>query len=93
MRENVEKDLKNVRILISQIIGASSSEDVVFIENASDGFNTIVKNYDWEENDKILLTNISYGMVKNTVKYRDLKNSIFFFNGIFKIDIKYNRLS
>lgn len=45
---------------------------MVFIENASDGFNAVVQSlkiFDWKKNDKIVSTNFSYSMVKKTIDY------------------------
>ena len=54
---------------MAQFVGASSSEDLVFVENASDACNCAINSIKWEEGDKILITNISYSMVKKTVDY------------------------
>ena len=40
-----------------------NKDDIVFVENASDGFNAAIKSFKWEKKDKILKTNLAYPMV------------------------------
>lgn len=55
--------LADVRKTIATYIKEDNEDNVVFIENASDGFNAVTKGFDWSEGDKILRTSISYSMV------------------------------
>ena len=42
-------------------------QNVFFIENATDGINSILKSFNWSEGDVILLPNTAYGCVRKTV--------------------------
>ena len=54
--------MEKVRTEIASYISADKDE-IVFIENASDGFNAIIKSFNWKAGDLILRTNIAYSMV------------------------------
>ena len=58
-REISEPMLKDVRNIIAAYINAQSGDDLVFVQNASDGFNAAIKGFDWKKGDKILRTNIA----------------------------------
>ncbi len=65
-RYTVEPALKSTRELIAQYINADTADDIVFIENASDGYNAVSKSFTWAKGDIVLQTSISYAMVKQT---------------------------
>jgi isopenicillin-N epimerase len=52
---------------ISQYIN-SDKEDVVLIENASSGFNAVLRSFRFEKGDKVLVTSIGYSAVLSTLK-------------------------
>lgn len=42
MRYLIENKLHETRIALAKFVGASSSEDLVFVENASDACNSVI---------------------------------------------------
>ena len=54
---------------MAKYIKAESADDLVFVENASDGFNAVAKSIHWKKGDKILRSDVSYEMVKKTCEY------------------------
>ncbi len=55
--------------MIADYVKAKSKDDIVFVENASDGFNAVAKSFNWRAGDKILRSDTSYEMVKKTIDY------------------------
>ena len=58
-----------VRARIARYINANSSQDLVFVDNASGGINAVLRSIKLEPSDQILYLNVAYGMVKTTIKY------------------------
>jgi selenocysteine lyase/cysteine desulfurase len=54
---------------LADYIGAKAS-DVVFIDNASEGVNTILKSIHVPQGKKLMFLNIAYGMVKSVMHYK-----------------------
>ncbi|KAF8999306.1 pyridoxal phosphate-dependent transferase [Cyathus striatus] len=60
--------LKSAREQVAKLIGARTDE-VVFVTNASMGVTTILRNFEWEEGDVIIVSNTTYGSVYKTAQY------------------------
>ncbi|PPQ95574.1 hypothetical protein CVT26_008602 [Gymnopilus dilepis] len=60
--------LKIVRAKLANFIGAKT-EEVVLVNNASAGLNTILRNFDWEEGDIIFGFTTTYNSISATVRY------------------------
>jgi hypothetical protein len=60
--------LSNVLTSLAHYVGADPA-DVVFIENASEGVNTIIRSIHVPAGKKLLFLNTAYGMVKNVMQY------------------------
>ncbi len=52
-------------------------DDLVFVNNATTGVNTILKSYNFKEGDEILITNQIYPSCRNAVNFVAKKNSLF----------------
>jgi histidinol-phosphate/aromatic aminotransferase/cobyric acid decarboxylase-like protein len=63
-KEYVQSTIKS----LSKYINAEE-ENVVLVENASAGFNSVLKSFNWKRNDKILYLSIEYGSVKIVINY------------------------
>ncbi|KAF8999305.1 pyridoxal phosphate-dependent transferase [Cyathus striatus] len=50
---------------VAKLIGAKTDE-VVFVSNASTGINTVLRNFEWEEGDVIVISNTTYGSIFKT---------------------------
>jgi len=48
---------------------SANTDDVVFVQNASAGFNTIIRSLDFKHGDTILVTSLGYDAVSNTINY------------------------
>ena len=59
--------LSNVLASLAHYVGAHPA-DVVFIENASEGVNTVLRSMRVPPNKKLLFLNTAYGMVKNVMQ-------------------------
>lgn len=60
--------LSNVLSSLARYVSADPA-DVVFIENASEGVNTIIRSIHVPAGKKLLFLNTAYGMVKNVMQY------------------------
>ena len=69
-RYNARPLLSNVLNSLAQYVSADPA-DVVFIENASEGVNTIIRSMRVPAGKKLLFLNTAYGMVKNVMQYVD----------------------
>lgn len=50
-------------------------QNVFFIQNATDGINSILKSFTWKEDDTILIPNTAYACVRKTVvRLKDMYN-------------------
>ncbi|KAF9035625.1 pyridoxal phosphate-dependent transferase [Panaeolus papilionaceus] len=59
--------LKNVRARLADFVGAKT-EEIMLVNNASMGINTILRNFQWEKGDVIFAFTTTYGSVTGTVK-------------------------
>lgn len=53
---------------LSKYIGADK-EDIVMIENASSGVNGVLRSWQYQRGDKILVTSLGYNAVKETIQF------------------------
>ncbi|CAF1375914.1 unnamed protein product [Adineta steineri] len=67
-RREIQIEMKNLQEKLSKYVNCDSS-DIVILENASNGINTILKSLKFHSNESILYYNIAYGMVKLTLQY------------------------
>lgn len=54
---------------LSPYLGITSGEDIALVENATDAVNAVLRSIDWRPGDEILITDQTYGAVRNTVRY------------------------
>ena len=54
-RLTYQKRLIDVRQALARLIGASKTDEVVLVSNASMGVNTVLRNFDWEQGDQIFV--------------------------------------
>ncbi|CAF3113317.1 unnamed protein product [Rotaria socialis] len=67
-RLDVQNAMDKVRKRLSDYVNCDS-DDLVILENASAGINSILKSLKFQSNETILYYNIAYGMVKLTLQY------------------------
>ncbi|KAF8651420.1 hypothetical protein AX16_004723 [Volvariella volvacea WC 439] len=60
--------LTQSRELVAKLIGAKSVDECVFVQNASMGLNTVLRNIEWEEGDVIFDCNTTYHSISRTVQ-------------------------
>lgn len=68
MRSVVYEEMDKVRNEIAKYINADD-EDIVFVDNASHGVNSVLRSIQIPKGKKILYLNVAYGMVKNCLRY------------------------
>ncbi|KAJ7595517.1 pyridoxal phosphate-dependent transferase [Mycena floridula] len=65
--------LVSSRERIARFVNAGDMEEVVFVPNASHGLNTVMRNFQWTQDDFIVLCNVTYdGMVSAVQHISDL---------------------
>lgn len=47
----------------------SKPDNLFFVQNATDGINSLAKSLDWKKGDVVALPNTAYSCVKKTVQY------------------------
>lgn len=67
-RLDVQNEMQRIRQRLSDYLSCNS-EDIVILENASAGINSVLKSLKFRSNETILYFNIAYGMVKLTLEY------------------------
>lgn len=67
-RLDIQVEMENLRKKLSQYVNCDS-DDLVILENASSGINSILKSLKFQANETILYYNVAYGMVKLTLQY------------------------
>ncbi|CAM2723129.1 unnamed protein product [Rotaria socialis] len=67
-RLDVQNAMDKVRKRLSDYVNCDS-DDLVILENASAGINSILKSLKFQSNETILYYNVAYGMVKLTLQY------------------------
>jgi isopenicillin-N epimerase len=53
---------------LGQFLG-TSGKNIVFVDNATSGVNTVVRSLDWKPGDELLFTSHGYGAVNKAVRY------------------------
>src|SRR5690242_12841235 len=64
----VEEALRTATVPVAQALGAAP-EDVVFVENATTGLNAVLRSFDFEPGDEILITSLSYPAIRKAAHY------------------------
>lgn len=54
---------------LAPYLGIASGADIALVENATDAVNAVLRSIDWRPGDEILITDQTYGAVRNTVRY------------------------
>ncbi|NQW10806.1 MAG: aminotransferase class V-fold PLP-dependent enzyme [Alphaproteobacteria bacterium] len=54
---------------LAPYLGEISGEEIALVENATGAVNAVLRSIDWHPGDEILITNQTYGAVRNTVHY------------------------
>ncbi|KAK3087724.1 hypothetical protein FSP39_009673 [Pinctada imbricata] len=67
-RREVEPLYKEATKEAADFVGCDS-QDLVFVQNATTGINTVLKSYPYEKEDCILVTNATYGAIKKTCNH------------------------
>jgi len=57
------------RATLAELVGAEPA-DLVFLQNATAGVNSVVRSLDFEAGDEILVTNHDYNACRNVIRYR-----------------------
>jgi isopenicillin-N epimerase len=60
--------IRNAASVLARYVGAAP-DDVVFIDNATSGCNAVLRSLDFQPDDEILLTNLSYGAIVKAARY------------------------
>jgi selenocysteine lyase/cysteine desulfurase len=68
IRYTIYEKLNETRKIIGEYINADH-EDIVIVENASDGVNSVLKSLLNKKGEKILIFDLAYGMVKSAIDY------------------------
>lgn len=63
---DVEEMITSARSFIAHRINCRP-ENLFFVQNATDGINSILKSFNWHEGDVILIPNTAYSCVRKTV--------------------------
>ncbi|KAF9269544.1 PLP-dependent transferase [Marasmius fiardii PR-910] len=61
--------LNSAREKVAKLVGVADVDEVVFVNNASHGVNTVLRNFIWEEGDVIVTCNTTYGAVARAAQY------------------------
>ena len=68
LRIEVQHEMEKVRKRLSQYVNCDP-DDLVLVDNASAGINSILRSLKFQSNETILYYNIEYGMVVLTLQY------------------------
>ncbi|KZT05405.1 PLP-dependent transferase [Laetiporus sulphureus 93-53] len=60
--------VEEVRGLIAKLIGAHPS-DCAFVSNVSHGINIVLRNFDWENGDVLVMTNCTFNTIRAAARY------------------------
>ena len=64
----LESKLDNVRARIAELVGAAP-DSLVFVRNATDGVNAVMRSFPLRVNDEVLMTDHGYNACNNTVRF------------------------
>lgn len=67
-RYGYQERLKNARSQLANMIGAQTDE-VYLVTNATTGVGTVLRNFEWEKDDVIIIFSTSYASVSNAAAY------------------------
>jgi selenocysteine lyase/cysteine desulfurase len=88
-RIEVQIEMENLRQKLSKYIN-SDPDDIVILDNASAGINSILKSLKFQSNETILYYNVAYGMVKLTLQY--VSTEIFTQEQLIQIDLDHQSI-
>lgn len=88
-RIEVQIEMENLRKKLSKYVNCDA-DDIVILENASAGVNSILKSLKLKSNETILYYNVAYGMVKLTLQY--VSTEIFTQEQIIQIDLDHQTI-
>jgi selenocysteine lyase/cysteine desulfurase len=88
-RIEVQIEMDNLRKKLSKYVNCDP-DDLVILENASAGINSILKSLKFQSNETILYYNIAYGMVKLTLQY--VSSEIFTQEQIIQVDLDHQTI-
>ena len=83
-RLDIQNRMKTLREILSNYVHCNA-DDLVLIDNASMGINSILKSLKFSTNETILYYNVAYGMVKLTLEY--VSKELFRQEQIIQIDL------
>jgi isopenicillin-N epimerase len=67
-RQRLQPRLRAAAQQLASFLGADG-EDLAFVDNATTGINAVLRSLDLEPGDEVLVTDHTYGAVRNTVRY------------------------
>jgi len=88
-RIEVQIEMDNLRKKLSKYVNCDP-DDLVILENASAGINSVLKSLKFQSNETILYYNIAYGMVKLTLQY--VSSEIFTQEQIIQVDLDHQTI-
>jgi len=88
-RIEVQIEMDNLRKKLSKYVNCDP-DDLVILENASAGINSVLKSLKFQSNETILYYNIAYGMVKLTLQY--ISSEIFTQEQIIQVDLDHQTI-
>ncbi|CAF4905305.1 unnamed protein product [Rotaria sp. Silwood1] len=88
-RLDLQIEMENLRKKLSKYINCDP-DDLVILENASAGVNSILKSLKFQSNETILYYDIAYGMVKLTLQY--ISTELFTQEQIIQIEIDHQTI-
>jgi selenocysteine lyase/cysteine desulfurase len=88
-RIEVQIEMDNLRKKLSKYVNCDP-DDLVILENASAGINSVLKSLKFHSNETILYYNIAYGMVKLTLQY--VSSEIFTQEQIIQVDLDHQTI-
>ncbi|NJK63025.1 MAG: aminotransferase class V-fold PLP-dependent enzyme [Synechococcaceae cyanobacterium SM2_3_1] len=68
MAKELAHRLRDAAATLATFVGAAP-EDLVFVENATTGVNTVLRSLDWQPQDEIVATNHGYRAVQHSLHY------------------------
>ncbi|KAI5862035.1 putative aminotransferase family protein [Durotheca rogersii] len=61
--------LAEQRALAARVLGAADPDEVVFVPNATTGTDTVLKNFEWQDGDTVLVYELVYGAVAHGLSW------------------------
>jgi selenocysteine lyase/cysteine desulfurase len=88
-RIEIQIEMEKLRKKLSKYVNCDA-DDLVILDNASAGINSILRSLKFQSNETILYYNIAYGMVKLTLQY--ISTEIFTQEQIIEIDLDHQTI-